>query len=103
MGLRLAARGKGLEERGPIRRNSLLMHATDPDYLEQRLGRPASKGCVRVPAAMNRFLDVHGVLDADYELAARDNVRFRSILRLEREPSPLAGNAMIVVNSSLGG
>lgn len=54
----------------------LLMHATDPDYLEQRLGRPASQGCVRVPAAMNRFLDIHGVLDADYERAARDDVRF---------------------------
>jgi hypothetical protein len=81
----------------------LLMHATDPDYLEQRLGRPASQGCVRVPSAMNRFLDMHGVLDADYERAARDNVRVRSILRNEREPSPLAGNAMVVVDSSQGG
>ena len=33
----------------------------------QRLGRPASKGCVRIPAAMNRFLDRHSILDADYE------------------------------------
>jgi hypothetical protein len=49
----------------------LLMHATDPDYLEQRLGRPASEGCVRIPATMNRFLDLHGVLDADYERALR--------------------------------
>jgi hypothetical protein len=87
-------------EQGDIR---LLMHATDPDYLEQRLGRPASQGCVRVPSAMNRFLDVHGVLDADYELAARDDIRVRSILRREREPSPLAGNAMVVVDSSQGG
>ena len=60
----------------------LLMHATDPDYLEQRLGRPASQGCIRVPAAMNRFLDMHGVLDADYERAARDDARVRSILPL---------------------
>lgn len=50
----------------------LLLHATDPDYLEHRRGRPASKGCVRIPAAMNRFLDRHGVLDADYERAAGD-------------------------------
>jgi hypothetical protein len=100
-GWRPAERGwKSADDLVDIR---LLMHATDPDYLEQRLGRPASQGCVRVPAAMNRFLDVHGVLDADYELAARDNVRVRSILRLEREPSPLAGNAMIVVDSSQGG
>ncbi len=56
----------------------LEMHATDPEYLEQRLGRPASEGCVRVPATMNRFLDVHGVLDADYERAAQEDPRFQS-------------------------
>ena len=67
------------EETGEIR---LLMHATDPDYLEQRLGRPASKGCIRIPATMNRFLDIHGVLDADYERAALDEPRYA------RDPSP---------------
>jgi hypothetical protein len=81
----------------------LEMHATDPDYLVQRLGRPASEGCVRVPATMNRFLDVHGVLDADYERAARDDRRFQAILRSDREPTPLAGNAMVVVDSSQDG
>lgn len=50
------------EEPADIR---LLLHATDPDYLEPLLGRPASKGCVRVAAAMNRFLDHYGLLDAD--------------------------------------
>jgi hypothetical protein len=80
----------------------LQMHATDPEYLEQRLGRPASEGCVRVPATMNRFLDVHGVLDADYERAAQDDRRFRAVLLPEREPTPLAGNAMVVVDSSQG-
>lgn len=81
----------------------LLMHATDPDYLEQRLGRPASQGCVRIPAPMNRFLDVHGVLDADYERAARDDAMIRTVLLPEREPTPLAGNAMIIVDSSQAG
>jgi hypothetical protein len=76
------------------------MHATDPDQVEQRLGRPASQGRVRIPATMNRFLDLYGVLDADYERAARDDVGVRSVLLPEREPSPLAGNVMIVVNSS---
>ncbi|HEY2621555.1 MAG TPA: hypothetical protein VGI78_29755, partial [Acetobacteraceae bacterium] len=66
----------------------------------QRLGRPASKGCVRIPARLNRFLDVHGVLDADYEQAARDDARLRSILLAERRPTPLAGNALVVVDSS---
>jgi hypothetical protein len=81
----------------------LEMHATDPDHLVQRLGRTASEGCVRVSATMNRFLDVHGVLDADYERAAVDDRRFQGILRSDREPTPLAGNAMVVVDSSQGG
>ena len=78
----------------------LLMHATDPDYLEQRLGRRASKGCVRIPEAMNRFLDVHGVLDADYERAAHDDAAVASILPAERHPTPLAGDALVVIDSS---
>ena len=76
------------------------MHATDPDYLEQRLGHPASEGCVRIPAAMNRFLDMHGVLDADYERAAPDDARLGSILPRDRIPTPLAGDALVVVDSS---
>jgi hypothetical protein len=77
----------------------LLMHATDPDYLERRLGRAASKGCVRVPAEMNRFLDRHGVLDADYERDA-DDPRTRSVLLPDRQPTPLAGDALVVIDSS---
>lgn len=86
-------------EGGDIR---FLMHATDPDRLEQRLGRPASQGCVRVSAAMNRFLDRHGVLDADYERAARDDRRFRALLPADRTPGPLGGHALVVVDSSEG-
>src|SRR5271166_323625 len=97
-GWQTADRGWGVErDPSEIR---LLMHATDPDYLEQRLGRPASQGCVRVPAAMNRFLDVHGVLDADYERASRDDAKLSSVLLPERQPTPLAGNALVVVDSS---
>jgi hypothetical protein len=76
------------------------MHATDPDYLEQRLGQPASEGCVRVSGAMNRFLDMHGVLDADYERAAGGDARLGSILPRDRIPTPLAGDALVVVDSS---
>lgn len=83
-------------ERGDIR---LLMHATDPAGLEQRIGRPASQGCVRVPTALNKFLDRHGVLDADYERVAQTDARYRRLLRPDRTPSPFAGNAMIVVDS----
>jgi lipoprotein-anchoring transpeptidase ErfK/SrfK len=44
----------------------LQMHATDPDLLEQRLGTPASQGCVRVQQNVNKFIDEFGVLDKHY-------------------------------------
>ncbi len=87
----------GKPDRTPIR---LMLHATDPDKLERRIGRPASEGCIRVPSAMNRFLDLHGVLDADYEKAAATEIRFRALLLPNREPSPLAGDTLVVVDSS---
>lgn len=43
------------------------MHATDPDYLEPRLGTPDSQGCVRVHQSMNKFLDMYGIIDTEYE------------------------------------
>lgn len=85
-------------ERGDIR---LEMHATDPDRLERRLGRPDSQGCVRIPAALNRFFDRRGVIDRDYERAAVEDIRFRALLLPDRNPSPLAGRAMIVIDSAL--
>ena len=97
-GWQTAAKGwRADREGGDIR---FLMHATDPDRLEQRLGRPASQGCVRVSAAMNRFLDRHGVLDADYERAAHDDRRFRALLPPDRAPGPLGGHTLVVVDSS---
>jgi hypothetical protein len=89
--------GPGKPDRIPIR---LMMHATDPDRLEQRIGHPASEGCVRIPAAMNRFLDNHGVLDAEYERAAATEIRFRALLPKDRHPTTLAGNTMVVVDSA---
>lgn len=86
-------------EPGEIR---LLLHATDPDLLEPRLGRPASQGCVRVSAAMNRFLDHHGVLDHRYEAAAAGDARIRSVLALDRQPTPLAGDLLVIVDSADG-
>jgi len=97
-GWQLATKGWGMgQEQGEIR---LLLHATDPVYLEQRLGHPASKGCVRIPATMNRFLDHYGILDADYEQVAKGDPRFEALLLPTRAPTPLAGNALIVVDSS---
>jgi hypothetical protein len=96
-GWQTAAKGWGTEEQGQIR---LLMHATDPANLERRLGRPASKGCVRIPAAMNRFLDRRGVLDADYERAAQTDPGFAALLPADRIPTPLAGNMLVIIDSS---
>ena len=97
-GWQIAEKGWHAErDMGEIR---LLMHATDPDYLEPRLGRPASQGCIRIPATMNRYLDNYGVLDADYERAAPDHPNIESVLLPDRQPTPLAGNAMVIVDSS---
>ena len=92
-----AARGWGSQEQDEIR---LLMHATDPNYLEQRLGHPASKGCVRIPDALNQFLDRHGILDADYERAAHFDRRFAALLLPDRAPTPLAGDILVVIDSA---
>jgi hypothetical protein len=81
----------------------LLLHATDPDHLEQRLGRPASKGCVRIPAAMNRWLDHYGVLDAADEIAAQGDALAAAVLAPGRQPTPLAGDMLIIVDSSVAG
>ena len=88
--------GPGKPDRTPIR---LMMHATDPARLEGRIGHPASQGCIRIPSAMNRFLDRHGVLDSEYERLAATDIRFRALLLPGREPTPLAGNTLVVVDS----
>ena len=85
-------------ETGEIR---LQMHATDPDILEPRMGTPASAGCIRIPTALNRFLDLNGVIDADYERAAVTDVRYEGLLLRDRTPSSLAGNMIIVVDSGV--
>ncbi|GBQ26554.1 hypothetical protein AA13594_0282 [Gluconacetobacter azotocaptans DSM 13594] len=84
-------------EKGQIR---LEIHATDPDFLESRLGHPASEGCVRIPAALNVFMDRHGLLDALYEQAASYDGRFRALLPRGRTPTPLTGDKLVVVDSA---
>lgn len=99
-GWRVAEKGwRSDGETGEIR---LLVHATDPDYLEPRLGQTGSQGCVRISAAMNRFLDRHGVLDAEQEAASRDDARIAATLPADRAPSPLAGELLVVIDSTEG-
>ncbi len=90
---------KGWREDGEGGDIRLQMHATDPELLESRLGRPASEGCIRLSSAMDRFLDRHGVLDADYERAAVDDIRYRALLRPDRVPTLLAGRLLVVIDS----
>ncbi|CAI3938447.1 L,D-transpeptidase [Commensalibacter communis] len=84
-------------EKGQIR---LEMHATDPDYLEQRLGKPASEGCVRLATKMNEFIDHNGIIDALYTQAAHKDKRFSSVLSKKIRFTPLAGDKLVVVDSS---
>lgn len=84
-------------EKGQIR---LEMHATDPDYLEQRLGHPASEGCVRIATKMNQFIDRNGIIDVLYNQAAHKDKRFSSVLLRQRQSTPLAGDKLVVVDSS---
>jgi hypothetical protein len=76
------------------------MHATDPAVLAQRLGRADSEGCIRIPEALNRFLDRRGIIDADIEQLAETDVGYRALLSPYLTPTPIAGVAVIVVDSS---
>jgi hypothetical protein len=90
-----AERGWGDGGPGQMR---LLLHATDPERLEPQLGTPRSKGCIRIPATLNTFLDRHGLLDADYEQALV-NGRKLWVLLPERTPTPWPGRYLVIVDS----
>ncbi len=83
---------------GGISTMRLQMHATDPTVLEPRLGRVASEGCIRIPASLNVFLDLHGVLDADYEAAAATGKKLW-VLNPKRQTVPWPGRYMVIVDS----
>jgi hypothetical protein len=92
----MAERGWGAGGRSPMR---LQMHATDPDVLEPRLGRPDSKGCIRIPASLNVYLDRRGVLDLDYEQAlARGEPMW--VMRADRMPTSWPGRYLVVIDSN---
>lgn len=84
--------------RGGIGTMRLQMHATDPDLLEPRLGSVQSKGCIRIPASLNRLLDHFGVLDADYLAAAAQGASMW-MLPADQTLVEGAGRYLIVVDS----
>ena len=73
----------------------LQMHATDPDLLEQRLGSPASKGCVRIQTGVNTFIDTYGVLDKHY--TGSDTEEPGWVLSKAKKMSKYDGRYMVVM------
>jgi hypothetical protein len=76
----------------------LQMHATDPALLEPKLGTVQSKGCIRISASLNRFIDRYGLLDADYETAMQRGRSFW-VLDPNRTPTPWSGRYLVVVDT----
>ncbi|MPW21084.1 L,D-transpeptidase [Paraburkholderia sp. CNPSo 3157] len=95
LGWAQAERGWG---KGGISQMRFQMHATDPDKLEPILGIRHSKGCVRMPASLNVFLDHYGILDREYE-ALVDEGRSLWVLHSDRVATPWAGRYIVVVDS----
>ena len=94
-GWQTAQRGWGGGGESELR---LQMHATDPDLLEKRLGTPQSKGCIRIPASLNTFIDHYGILDGDYEKAMAAAMTFW-VLPKTREATPWSGRFLVVVDT----
>lgn len=90
-----AERGWGAGGRSFMR---LQVHATDPDLLERSLGTARSKGCIRIPATLNQFIDRYGLLDADYEEVVRLGGRLW-VLRSDRQPTQWPGRYLVIVDS----
>lgn len=76
----------------------LQIHATDPDYLEPRLGTVQSKGCIRIPAALNELIDRYGILDAGYEQSIKSG-KLLWLPRPDRITTPWSGRYLVIVDS----
>jgi hypothetical protein len=81
------------------RKIRLLLHATDPEFGEPRLGKVDSKGCVRISGKLNYFLDYYGILDLDYENNI-ENGMIEYLLRSDRKTVKFPGQFMIIGDSS---
>lgn len=88
---------RGWDGNGPGQMR-LLMHATDPDALEPYLGAARSKGCIRIPATLNGFIDRYGLLDYDYQRALDRGVRLW-VLRPDRTPTRWPGRYLVTIDT----
>jgi hypothetical protein len=76
----------------------LQLHSTDPELLEPRLGSIQSKGCIRIPASLNRLIDHYGILDARYEHAMAAGQSFW-VLPPDREATRWSGELLVVIDT----
>lgn len=90
-----AERGWG---KGGVSSMRFQMHSTDPDKLEALLGIRHSKGCVRIPGSLDRFLDHFGVIDANYQAMADAGFGLW-VLHTDRAVTPWAGRYLVVIDS----
>ena len=82
-----------------VRDIRMMLHATDPWYIEPRLGHPASKGCIHVSDGMNHLLDRLGVLDADtIQMAANGSRAWQALLPRHQTPI-LPGRFLIIIDA----
>jgi hypothetical protein len=79
----------------------LQMHATDPKLLEPLLGETHSKGCIRIPASLNVFVDRYGLLDLHY-LANPEKTVVKWVVRADQKPVPWPGRYLVVIESTRG-
>jgi hypothetical protein len=77
----------------------LQMHSTDPKLLEPKLGAAGSKGCIRIPATLNRFIDRYGLLDADYDEALKRGESLW-VLPADRQATPWSGRYLVVIETT---
>ena len=95
MGWQTTIKGWGKPEERQIR---FQLHSTDPDILEPRLGRPDSKGCIRMPATLNMFIDNYGVLDEQYDAKEAEGQGLW-VLSKHRVRTGLEGEYVVVVDT----
>lgn len=95
LGWQTARRGWGKGGESSMR---LQMHSTDPALAESRLGSVQSKGCIRIPASLNRLIDATGLLDAAYDLASAAGAHLW-VVPVGRVAIASAGRYLVVVDS----
>jgi hypothetical protein len=87
-------------KKGALTAVRLEMHATDPNFLEGRLGRADSEACIRIPARFNTFMDRFGLIDARLTALAPTSRAIAALLPKDATPTPLAGDKVVVVDTS---